>query len=280
MKITNSTPQIQVGYDDLKTISSIYNHKYGINFAHYAASSFQRRVVRIMELFDLRTISELTLKIGKDPEFASKFLEEITVNTTEMFRDPLFWSDLREKVLPQLALYDNIHIWHAGCSTGEEVYSMAIMLEEAGLYDRAKIVATDINPTVLKIAKSGSYPKRILNLYNDNYSKYGGKGSLEDYFEMRNGFARMDPSLIRNVSFRSFDLVKGLPFSKFDLIFCRNVLIYFDKVLQDRVSKMFYESLFKHGYFAIGAKESLVWCSVSHKFRSVSMEQKIFRSRM
>lgn len=271
---------ITLGFEELKRIIFLVKSRYGFDFSHYAMSSFQRRVKRIIEIFQFRSVDELLQRIERDPVFAADFLEEVTVNTTEMFRDPNVWVDLREQVLPQLAQNQNIHIWHAGCSTGEEVYSMAILLKEMGLLHRSKIVATDISPSVLETAKEGVFHLRSFELNKQNYEIATGHTNFEDYCTQQNNTVRLDPELKKHITFRKFDLVNAEPFSKFDLILCRNVMIYFDKVLQDAVSKLFFTSLFKDGYFAIGAKESLVWCSIAHRFRTISSDNKIFQVRL
>lgn len=274
------SPSLKLGFDELNYIIKVVNEVAKFDFSHYAASSFQRRVYRVLEIYPFKSVQELVNRIRTDSKFTANFIEEVTVNTTELFRDPDFWREIRDKVLPELAQHRNIHIWHAGCSTGEEVYSMAITLKEAGLLDRVKITASDINETVLKTASRGHYPERLFNLYNHNYRAFGGKQDLSKYYHIQNGTIRMNPDLLANVKFRHFNLVAGDVFSKFDLILCRNVMIYFDKVLQDQVSKLFHNSLFKYGFLAVGSKESLIWCSVSHKFKTVSNDNKIYQARV
>jgi chemotaxis protein methyltransferase CheR len=195
-----------------------------------------------------------------------------------MFRDPSFWRELRDHIIPNILLNHNtINIWHAGCSSGEEVFSMAILLKEMGIHDKAKIIATDIDKVILQKAKSGIYPLKNMELNEKNYIRFQGTSSLYKYFKDENGRAIMDKSLVENVSFREHDLVQGIVFNKFDLILCRNVMIYFNQTLQNQVLKKHHESLFKYGYLIIGSKESLIWCEIANKFIVVNNEEKIYK---
>ncbi len=266
----------EIDIADLKKITEVVKSKYGYDFTNYAMSSFKRRISRILEMNNMSM--EVLMKRLYDPGFLDDFLNEITVNVTEMFRDPSFWRVLRDDVIPGILLnHQTIRIWHAGCSSGEEVFSMAIMLREMNLLDKVNIIATDLDTNILEKAKKGEYNLKNMELNEKNYIRYQGTSSLKDYFKESNGKAVLDKSLVENVSFRKHDLVKGDVFNKFDLVLCRNVMIYFNQTLQNEVLKNFHESLFKYGYLAIGSKESLIWCEIANKFIIVNNEEKIYK---
>jgi chemotaxis protein methyltransferase CheR len=263
---------------DLRRITELVKEQYRYDFTNYAMSSFRRRILRIMELYKFGSADLLIKRLKDDKSFFDEFIAEITVNVTEMFRDPPFWRELRDNVIPNILLNHNtISIWHAGCSSGEEVFSMAILLKEMGILDKAKIIATDIDKVILEKAKKGHYSMKNMELNEKNYIRFEGKNNFKDYFKEENGKAVMDKSLIQNVSFREHDLVQGVVFNKFDLILCRNVMIYFNQNLQNEVLKKHHESLFKYGYLVIGSKESLIWCEIANKFIVVNNEEKIYK---
>lgn len=268
----------EIELSEIKRLSETVKEQYGYDFRNYALSSFKRRISRIMELYNFKTVEQLTRKIREDRIFFEEFLSEITVNVTEMFRDPSFWRVLRDDVIPNILLnHKNISIWHAGCSSGEEVFSMAILLKEMGILDKAKIIATDIDKVILDKAKKASFPVKNMELNEKNYIRFQGSESLSNYFTIENNRAVMDTSLIENVSFREHDLVQGIIFSKFDLVLCRNVMIYFNQNLQNEVLKKLHESLFKYSYLIIGSKESLIWCEIANRFIVVNNEEKIYK---
>ncbi|WMN10719.1 protein-glutamate O-methyltransferase CheR [Marivirga salinae] len=263
---------------DLRRITELVKEQYRYDFTNYAMSSFRRRILRIMELYKFGSADLLIKRLKDDKSFFDEFIAEITVNVTEMFRDPPFWRELRDNVIPNILLNHNtISIWHAGCSSGEEVFSMAVLLKEMGILDKAKIIATDIDKVILEKAKKGHYSMKNMELNEKNYIRFEGKNNFKDYFKEENGKAVMDKSLIQNVSFREHDLVQGVVFNKFDLILCRNVMIYFNQNLQNEVLKKHHESLFKYGYLVIGSKESLIWCEIANKFIVVNNEEKIYK---
>ena len=266
----------EIDIADLKKITEVVKSKYKYDFTNYAMSSFKRRVSRILEMNSM-TIESLMRKLN-EPSFLDDFLNEITVNVTEMFRDPSFWRVLRDDIIPGILLnHQKIRIWHAGCSSGEEVFSMAIMLKEMDLLDNATLIATDLDTSILERARKGEYNLKNMELDEKNYIRYQGVSNLKDYYKEVNGKAVMDRSLVENVSFRKHDLVNGEVFNKFDLVLCRNVMIYFNQTLQNEVLKKFHESLFKYGYLAIGSKESLIWCDIANKFIVVNNEEKIYK---
>lgn len=262
---------------DLRRITELIQGRYGYDFRNYAMSSFKRRMLRILELKNL-TIETLIKKLQDNPTFINEFLDELTVNVTEMFRDPGFWRVMRDEIIPGILLnHKQFKIWHAGCSSGEEVFSMAILLKEMGIHEDVTLIATDLDTNILEKAKAGSYPIKNMELNEKNYIRLEGKGSLKDYYKEENGKAVFDKALMKNVSFRRHDLVMGEVFNKFDLILCRNVMIYFNQALQNEVLKKFHESLFKYGYLAIGSKESLIWCDIASKFIVVNNEEKVYK---
>jgi chemotaxis protein methyltransferase CheR len=206
-----------------------------------------------------------------------RLLLDLSINVTAMFRDPGFYRVFRNQVVPTLRTYPFIRVWHAGCATGEEVYSMAILLEEEGLYERSRIYATDINEVVLQKAKSGIFPIERMQEYTENYIAAGGKRSFSDYYIAKYDGALFNPSLTKNVVFSQHNLVTDRSFSEFNVILCRNVLIYFDKTLQARVLTLFYDSLAMFGVLALGSKESLRFSPYEECYEQINDREKIYR---
>ncbi|MCG8476378.1 MAG: protein-glutamate O-methyltransferase CheR [Cytophagales bacterium] len=268
----------EVELAELKRLAEFIKTQYNYDFTNYAMSSFRRRVQRVIELYRFKSVDWLINRFSGDEAFFEEFVSEITVNVTEMFRDPSFWRELRDQVIPNLLLnHEHIKIWHAGCSSGEEVYSMAIMLSEMGLLDRVTIIATDLDKGILEKARKGEYALRNMELNKKNYIRYQGKNNFEDYYTVRDDKVYMNPELVENVQYRVHDLVNGPVFNKFDLVLCRNVMIYFNQVLQNSVLIKLHESLFRYGYLVIGAKESLIWCEIANKFIVVNNEERIYK---
>lgn len=263
---------------DLKQISELIYEKYHYDFRNYAMSSFKRRVIRILELKKL-TLSNLVGKLTNTPPFINEFIDELTVNVTEMFRDPGFWKVMRFEILPAIHKgKKNFKIWHAGCSSGEEVITMAVLLDEMGILNDVSIVATDLDANIIERAKTAAYSIRNMALNEQNYTTFGGSGAgLRRYYSQQNGHVSFDRKLLENVSFQRHDLVTGDVFSKFDLILCRNVMIYFNQDLQNEVLKKFHQSLLLDGYLSIGCKESLTWCHYANRFSVVNNDEKIYR---
>ena len=262
----------------IKKLTTVIKSKYGYDFTDYAISSFKRRILRILELNKISGVDSLISKIETDFTFFEEFISEITVNVTEMFRDPSFWRILRESIIPNiLQNHQKLNIWHAGCSSGEEVYSMAILLKEMGILEQTKLIATDIDDQILERARKGMYTVKNMELNEKNYVSFRGGNQFNNYFEVKNGHAYMDQSLVKDVSYRKHDLVRGIAFNKFDLILCRNVMIYFNQSLQNDVLTKLHESIFKYGYLAIGSKESLIWCEIANKFIVANNEEKIYK---
>ncbi|PWN71937.1 protein-glutamate O-methyltransferase CheR [Chryseobacterium phosphatilyticum] len=256
-------------------IDDVYE-MYGYDFSGYSRASFKRRVNRICLLDRFTSFAELRYTILNDPEYLKRFVEEVTVNVTEMFRDPSFFKALREKILPQLGTYPLIRIWIAGCSTGEEAYSMAILLKEAGLYHKSLIYGTDLNPSVLETARAGVFPMQQMKLYSENYILSGGIKDFSDYYTANYNNVKFDKSLQEKLILSTHNLVSDSSFNSFQLIVCRNVLIYFDRELQERVFKLFDNSLEHLGFLALGAKETLKFSTIDKNYQQVE-EQKIWK---
>ncbi len=267
----------EIGLKDIKKVIDAVYISRGVDFSNYAFSSLKRRIKRFLEINKIHDINEFISKIKAESEFTDIFIKEVTVNVTEMFRDPSFWKVLRDTIIPKIHFDTTLNIWHAACSTGEEVYSMAILLKEAGLLKNSAIIATDINRNVLKVAARGVYPLRSQDVNMKNYEQFGGKGKLSDYYTITDSNVQFDKQLISSVDFRCHDLAQDGPIGKFDLIICRNVLIYFNFDLQERVLQTFGQSLIKNSYLGIGSKESINWCRSARLFEEVSLEEKIYR---
>ncbi|KFF26556.1 CheR family methyltransferase [Chryseobacterium vrystaatense] len=256
-------------------IKDVYE-MYGYDFSEYSRASFKRRVNRICLIDRFTSFAELRYTVLNDPEYLKRFVEEITVNVTEMFRDPLFFKKLREKILPQLGTYPLIRIWVAGCSTGEEAYSMAILLKEANLYHKSLIYGTDLNPTVLETARAGVFPLQQMKLYSENYMLSGGKNDFSDYYTANYDSVQFDKSLKEKLILSTHNLVSDSSFNSFQLIICRNVLIYFDRELQERVFKLFDNSLENLGYLALGSKETIRFSKLDKIYHQVD-DQRIWK---
>ncbi|HAK27777.1 MULTISPECIES: CheR family methyltransferase [Sphingobacterium] len=249
---------------------------YGYDFLQYSRASMKRRINRLMTSDRLASFAELRFVLKDNPAFLQHFVEEITVNLTEMFRDPLFFRQLREEILPQLGTYPLIRVWIAGCSTGEEAYSMSILLKEANLYHKSLIYATDINPRVLDIARNGVYPLSQIKSFSENYIESGGKQDFSKYYTANYEWAKFDADLKQKMILSTHNLVSDTSFNSFQLILCRNVLIYFNKDLQERVFKLFDASLENLGYLALGSKETIRFSGIQHNFTAVG-DQKIWK---
>jgi len=231
--------------------------QYGYDFRDYSMSSLRRRVRHVVREEGLSTVSGLQEKVLHDSGCLQRFLLALSVNVTSMFRDPAFYKLLRERVVPLLRTYPKVRIWHAGCSTGEEAYSFAIMLEEEGIYDRCQIYATDMNEAVLQRAVAGEVPLRGMRENTANYIRSGGRRAFATFYAAVDDRAVLRPSLRRNIVFAQHNLVSDRSFNEFNVVLCRNVLIYFNHQLQERVHRLFYQSLIRFGFLALGAKETV-----------------------
>ncbi|MBF0370259.1 MAG: protein-glutamate O-methyltransferase CheR [Magnetococcales bacterium] len=264
---------------EIELLLEALRQRCGFDFQHYSQASLRRRLRHSLLPFNFEHISEAIPRIIHDRTFLDKLIYTLSVTVTELFRDPPFYRKVREKVIPILKTFPFINIWHAGCATGEEVYSMAIILKEEGLLDRARIYATDINGKSLEQAREGIYSIENLRDYTKNYQKAGGKLSLSDYYHSKYDLVRMDPELKENVVFANYNLVTDNVFTEVHLVFCRNVLIYFDRTLQDRVLNLFHDSLVRGGVLCLGTKESIGFSDVSGKFTTLSDHLKIYQKR-
>jgi chemotaxis protein methyltransferase CheR len=246
---------------------------YGYDFNFYSRASLKRRINRLFLLDKFTSFTEFRAKVTSDTNYIKRFIEEITVNVTEMFRDSSFYKELRKEILPLLGTHPFIRIWHAGCSTGEEVYSVAILLHEAGLLQKSLIYATDINPGVLEKAKSGIFPIGHMKLYSENYISSGGIHDFSSYYTANYDGVKFNTELSDKMIFSTHNLVSDSSFNEFHLIVCRNVLIYFDKELQERVFSLFDASLGKLSYLALGSKETIRFSDIQSKFIQVGKEK-------
>ena len=272
MNNTNENEKIEF---DL-ILEAIYQ-KYGYDFRNYAKASLRRRLRYRLSQSNLETISEMQHKLLNDKEFFDTLLLDLTINVTEMFRDPSFFKALREIVIYELKKQPFIKVWHAGCSSGEEIYSTAILLKENGMYESSLIYATDTNEMVLDKAKSGIFPIEKMKDFTVNYRKAGGLASFADYYTARYDNAIMDNSLKKNIVFSNHNLVTDSVFGEMDLIMCRNVLIYFSRELQDRVFGLFMDSLRLGGFLCLGSKETVRFSSLSENFENVIEKERVYR---
>lgn len=252
--------------------------KFQYDFRHYSRSSLRRRLEQAMVKYDLKSISEIQMKMLHEEDFFPKLLAYLTVNTTEMFRDPSYFKSVKDHAFPFLKTYPSIKIWIAGCSTGEEVVSMAILLKESG-FKKYLIYATDINPMNLEVAKRGIYAIDTIKKAHRNYQLAGGIGSLSDYYETAYDSVRFDETLLQNVVFSDHSLSTDAVFSETHFISCRNVLIYFDRPLQERVFKLFTESLRRGCYLGLGSKETIQFSEVKENFEVIDQENRLYRKR-
>jgi chemotaxis protein methyltransferase CheR len=259
-------------------IEAIYL-KYSYDFRDYAGASVKRRVEHALTQLECKTVSALQERVLHDPTAFMQLLQFLTIPVSEMFRDPEHILALRREVVPLLRTYPSIKVWIAGCSTGEEVYSMAILLREEGLLERTIIYATDINPASLEKAKKGVYSLEAMRLYGENYRKAGGKRDFESYYTGAYGHAIVDSSLRENVTFADHSLATDSVFSETQLISCRNVLIYFNKKLQDRAFGLFHESLCHRGFLVLGSKETLDFSGYSDHFETLVRQERIYRKK-
>jgi chemotaxis protein methyltransferase CheR len=251
--------------------------QYGFDFREYAPASLRRRVWRRVHAENLQTISALQDKLLHDQACMERLLLDLSINVTAMYRDPSFYVSFRERVVPLLRTYPFTRVWVAGCSTGEEVYSLAILFQEEELYNRTRIYATDINESVLDRARAGVFPLDKMREYTQNYIRAGGKRAFSEYYLAKYDGAQFQRSLIENVVFAQHNLVSDRSFNEFNVIVCRNVMIYFDRVLQDRVHRLFYDSLAMFGVVGLGAKESINFSPHEDCYEELDPNERIYR---
>lgn len=259
--------------DEMEMLLNDISHLYGYDFTQYSKASLKRRLNRICMLDKFASFAELRYRLIHDGSYLTRFIEEITVNVTEMFRDPHFYATLRHHILPVLRTYPFIRIWVAGCSTGEEAYSLAILLKEANLFEKSLIYATDINPRVLERASKGIFPLNYMKQYSRNYILSGGGQDFSSYYVSMYDIAKFHSDLSSKMIFSTHNLVSDSSFNEFQLILCRNVLIYFDKDLQNKVFKLFNESLQPLGFLALGAKETLRFSNIEYQYKQWSEDR-------
>lgn len=259
-------------------LEAIYR-KYGYDFREYSQAHIRRRIMNRMAVSGFEDVSQMQSKVLNDEPFASELLQDLSITVTEMFRDPAFYRSLREKVIPILKTYPFIKIWHAGCATGEEAYSMAILLQEEGLYDRTTIYATDFNQMALNRAKDGIFSNKMIKDYTTNYQLSGGKESFSSYYTSSYDNVIMNQSLKKNIVWANHNLVTDSVFAEVHLILCRNVLIYFDKNLQNKVQTLFYNSLINGGVLCLGSKESLRFTDLHGEYIELDTKQRIFKKK-
>jgi chemotaxis protein methyltransferase CheR len=250
---------------------------YHYDFRHYSKASVRRRVSAAMRAMGAHSVGELCARIAEDRAAFSDLLDFMTVPVSDMFRNPEYFVALRERVVPVLRTYPSLKLWVAGCSTGEEVYSLAVVLHEEGLLQRSLIYATDINPRSLRRAEAGIYPLGRLKRFSENYRAAGGKRSLSEYYQARHGAALFDRQLKRQVVFSDHSLATDSVFAEVQLVSCRNVLIYFDKTLQERVLGLFSAALCRRGFLGLGARETLRFSSHAAGFVELSSEARIYQ---
>jgi chemotaxis protein methyltransferase CheR len=261
---------------ELETLIHLIKKVHGFDFRNYTPASLKRRISRIM---DIKQVSyfELSNLLINDHDYFDHFLMNITVNITEMFRDPPFFKAVKEKIIPYLKSYQHIKLWSSGCSTGEEVYSLAILLAEEEIYDRCFLYGTDINQVSLLRARDGIYDLSRMKKYSENFLETGSKNSLSNYYTAKYDAASINRGFKKNILFSTHNLVSDGPFNEFQLITCRNVLIYFDSVLQSKVINLFYESLANFGFLCLGSKESIRNTEIAKKFKIVDKKYNIFQ---
>ena len=264
---------------ELRLVLEALYQKYHYDFRGYSAASVKRRMRAAREHFKCQSFSQLQDRIMHDASIMPALLTFLTVQVSEMFRDPSYFKAMREKVLPHLHTYPSLKVWIAGCSSGEELYSFVILFREEGLEDRTLFYATDINPEALRKAENATYPLDRLQLFTENHRKSGGRSSLSDYYTAAYGHATFDKTLRQRVVFSDHSLVSDAVFAEMQLISCRNVLIYFDRELQDRALGLFGDALIRKGFLGLGAKENLRFSRYADQFDDFVREEKIYQKR-
>uniref|UniRef100_A0A832M3M8 Protein-glutamate O-methyltransferase CheR n=1 Tax=Oscillatoriales cyanobacterium SpSt-402 TaxID=2282168 RepID=A0A832M3M8_9CYAN len=253
--------------------------RYGYDFRNYAQASLKRRIHSFLKTEGLPNISVLQAQVLHDRACAERLLLGLTVNTTAMFRDPSFYTAFRQQVVPLLRTYPFFRIWHAGCSTGQEVYSMAILLQEEGLYHRCRIYATDANERVLQTAKNGIYPYKQMQEYTQLYLKAGGQRTFSEYYTASYDNVILRPALRERIVFGEHNLVTDGSFNEFNVIICRNVLIYFNQTLQNQVHELFYNSLCKFGILGLGKQETIRFTQYETAYEDLVKAERLYRRR-
>jgi chemotaxis protein methyltransferase CheR len=265
------------GVSELDHLLAAVFERYHYDFRHYAGASLKRRVTSALGHFGEDSLAALEARVMGDPTAFTQLLGFLTVQVSELFRDPSYYRALRERVFPVLATYPSLKVWVAGCATGEEAYSLAILLAEEGLLERTQIYATDIHPDSLRVAKTGIYRLDRFAGFSENYLKAGGRRSLSDYYTAEYSAAVLDHSIRKAILFADHSLATDSVFAEMQLISCRNVLIYFDRDLQSRVISLLYDSLCRRGFLGLGLKESLRFSSHANVFKELAPEVRLYQ---
>jgi chemotaxis protein methyltransferase CheR len=274
--VLHPTPLDHETADVRLLVETLYDRA-GADFRAYAYSSLKRRILTRVAQEETGTIAGLRELVLRDPAALERLITALTIHVTAMFRDPAFYRTFREKIVPVLRTYPFLRFWIAGCSTGEEVYSLAILLQEEGLYARCRIYATDVSDTVLAKAKRGIFPLAAMQEYTRNYQRSGGQQSFAEYYTADSEFAIFRPALRDNIVFAVHNLVGDASFNEFHGIFCRNVMIYFNRDLQERVHKLFHDSLLTFGYLGLGRSETIRFTPHEESFEEISGREKLYR---
>lgn len=262
---------------EIELLLTAVQRRWGYDFREYAPASLARRVRRALELEGLSSMSELQARLLRDADTMQRFIATLSVHVTAMFRDPEFYRSFRQRVVPLLRTYPFVRIWHAGCATGEEVYSLAILLQEEGLSERVRIYATDLSEELLAKARDGVFPLRCMRDYTQNYLRSAGKAEFSQYYAADDQSAIMSRELRRSIVFSQHNLVSDGSFNEFHVILCRNVLIYFDDALRERVHQLFIDSLTRFGILALGIKENLRHSTVASHYEALDADVCLYR---
>ncbi|MBU3951199.1 MAG: protein-glutamate O-methyltransferase CheR [Proteobacteria bacterium] len=274
MKSREKTEAIEIDM----LLEAIFRQR-GYDFRNYARASLERRVRSAMNKLNVKHISEMIPLFLYNDTFFEIFLKELSITVTEMFRDPHFFKFLRENVIPQIMAWPYLKIWCAGCATGEEVYSLAILLKEENLYDRCQIYATDYNSNSIDIAREAQYPLGKMQVFVENYNNAGGKKTFADYYHAKYGMVHLDSGLGKKIVFSHHNLVSDGSFGEMNLILCRNVFIYFNQILQNRVFELFDQSLCHGGFLCLGTKESMEFSGLKDHYTKISDKETIFKKK-
>ena len=262
---------------EIELLLEAIDRHYGFDFRGYALGSLRRRLWRSASEEGVQSISGLQEKVLHDPEAMERLLTGLSVNVTTMFRDPSFYVSFRDHVVPLMRTYPFVRIWNAGCSTGEETYSLAILLEEEGLYERSRIYATDFNADVLARARAGEFALDRMQEYTQNYQRAGGTRDFSAYYSVESGIAKLAERLSEHVVFAQHNLASDRSFNEFNVVLCRNVLIYFGRDLQRRVHRLFYDSLARFGVLGLGQKETLRFTDLEDRYEELDAREKLYR---
>ena len=255
--ITEGKPKVGISDEELDSLTHAIKTRYGMDFTNYEKASLKRGFTRLIQKHEMKSVIELWSRIMKDRDFLINSIDELTVNLTELFRNPEFWLKLKKEVLPQMSSRYKLDFWHAGCSSGEEVYTMAMVLKDMNLLHKSTALGTDLSNSILAVAKQGKYSNFLINRYLKTFLHYFPSGSLSDWFDVGETDSVIKDRYKKHVEYKRHDLVRELMDKKFDIIFCRNVMIYFDDVLKMKVLKLFHASLKDDGFFAIGYYDML-----------------------